>query len=177
MPNDTEDVNLTNEEMETTETEETQEVEEVDWKAKYEEEAGRRKRLETKLTKSDTPKKAPSTSDEFDYGQEAYLIANNIKDQTGQELVRKVMNETGKSLKEVVNSKYFQLELKEMQELEATKNAIPSSKNRSAQSSQSTVDYWLAKGELPPASERELRTKVVNARIKRESTQNIFGGN
>lgn len=144
----------------------------IDWKAKAEEYEGRLRRAETKLSK--VSEKAPSKSGELDYGQKAFLVANGIKGNDEIQKVRDIMSNTGKSLDEVLESKYFQAELKEMRELKATAEAIPQGSKRGTQSAQSTVEYWIAKGELPPVSDRELRQQVVNARIKKESKGGAF---
>lgn len=164
---------------ETTETTETTETDTTDWKAKYEETQGRLKRAETKLAKvSETKpeKSSPSKSGDLDYGQKAYLVANGIK---GEEmnLVKEVMANTGKSLDEVLESKYFQAELKEFREAKAVEEATPSGTPRSGQSSRDSVEYWLAKGEMPPADQRELRQQYVNAKMKAETNKNIFTEN
>lgn len=114
-----------------------------------------------------------SQSGELDYGQKAYLVANGIKDSSEIKLAQTVMQETGKTLEQVLESKYFQAELSEMRESKATNNAIPKGK-RSGNATSDTVEYWLAKGTLPPVSEVELRRKVVNARAKKSESSSIF---
>jgi predicted nuclease with TOPRIM domain len=179
MPNENEEVNLTNNEevVETNEVEETQNTgETTDWKAKYEEIQGRLKRAETKLSKVDrTSEKTPSKkSDDFDYGEKAYLFARDIKTQSEMKLVRDVMKDTGKKLEDVLESKYFQAELKEMRDIEQTSRAIPSNSKRTGQSSVNTVDYWLAKGELPPADMPDLRKEYVNAKAQKSVSKKMF---
>lgn len=121
--------------------------------------------------------KPPSKSDELDYGQKAFLIANGVKDADEIKLVKDIMQNTGKSLDDVVSSKYFQNEINEIREAKKVENAIPSGTKRGSPSSADTVEYWISKGELPPASERDLRQKVVNARIKTEKQTNVFTNN
>jgi len=119
-------------------------------------------------------KKTSKESGELDYGQKAFLVANGIKGSEETNLVKEVMSATGKSLDEVLESRHFQAELKGLREDKATKDAIPPGSKRSGQSQANEVEYWIAKGELPPADQRELRTKVVNARIKIQKDKNIF---
>lgn len=119
------------------------------------------------------PEKKSSESDGLDYGQKAYLIANGIKDSAELKLVNEIMSDTGKSLEQVLDSRFFQAELKEMRELQATSNATPKGK-RSTGTGQDSVDYWIAKGELPPASEVQLRRDVVNARLKKNTSKGVF---
>lgn len=149
---------------------------EIDWKAKYEAEEGRRKRLETKLAKSSEPKaeSSPRKSDDLDFGAKAYLVANGVKGADETKLVKEIMANTGKDLDAVLESKYFQAELKELRDMRLAAEATPTGAKRSSQSASNTVEYWLAKGELPPSSEIDLRRKVVNARIDKESKKNVF---
>jgi hypothetical protein len=123
----------------------------------------------------DTKEKA-TKSGELDYGQKAYLFATGVKGGEEISLVRDFMANTGKSLEEVVDSKFFQAELKELRESKASSDAVPKGSKRTGQSSKDSVDYWLAKGELPENTpeNQELRRKVVNARYERESKSNKF---
>lgn len=177
MPNEHEDVDLNkNEGTDTDVTTDKVETEEsVDWKAKYEEEQGRRKRLETKLSKSTETKtdKAPSSSDELDYGQKAFLVANGVKGDKETELVKTYL-QAGKTLDDVVTNKIFLAELKELRELETSQNATPSGSKRTGNSAQDSVEYWLAKNEMPPAGMTELRQQYVNAKMKKESNKGMF---
>lgn len=173
---------MTNEEKEVEETEEEivdevvddkvdDEIEEetTDWEAKFKEEEGRRKRAETKLSKN---KKEAKPSSELDYGKKAFLVASGIKGSKETELVEKIVSDTGKTIEQVLESKYFQAELSEMRELGKTEDALPKGSKRSGKSTQDTVEYWIAKGELP--TDRKLRQDVVNARIKKETDKSVF---
>ena len=122
--------------------------------------------------------KGQTKSDELDYGQLAYLAANDIKSDDEIEFAQNVAKETGKDLKSVLGSKYFQAELAEMRESKATANAVPKGTKRSNTSSIDDVDYWIAKDELPPESpeNRDLRAKIVNEKIKREKNASPFAG-
>lgn len=124
----------------------------------------------------DKPNKKGKKSDELDYGQKAFLIASGIKDAEDMNLVKTIMADTGKSLDEVIGSKYFLAELKEQQEARATTAATPPGSKRAGASASNTVEYWLAKGENPPNTpeNRELRQKVLNARIAKERDSGIF---
>ena len=70
--------------------------------------------------------------------------------------------------------RYVQEELKNRKDTRASENALPEGSKRSASAARDQVEYWLAKGELPPASETELRRKVVAARIEREKDTSRF---
>lgn len=177
---DPQDVDLNNEETSQTEaeTQETKpEEQEVDWQARAKELEGRLKRAETKLKKSSEEPKTtnkPSTSGEFDYSQKAFLAVNDVKSAKEIELAKEFMANTGKSLDDVVTNKYFLQELKELKDLEATASATPSGSKRTGQSAQDSVEYWLAKGEMPPQGMTELRRAYVNAKMKKESSEKMF---
>jgi predicted nuclease with TOPRIM domain len=126
-----------------------------------------------KLGKSTETQERTSTNSN-DLGEKAYLIANGIKSADEMAFVKKMKKETGKDIESLLETTYFQAEFKDFKEKKATANAIPTASQRSNNSSIDTVEYWIAKGELPPSSEIELRRKVVNARMKKEESKGIF---
>ncbi len=176
----------TNEQVEQTESTEQVEQDTTDWKAKaiefetkYKSENAARRRYEkdlkqatSKTTETQTESK-PQDKQGFDYAEKAYLKSSGIEN-TDFEFVKEVMDSTGKNLDQVLESKYFQAELKERKDQRMAEKATPQGSKRAGQSSNNEVEYWLAKGELPPASNRELRIKVVNARIKAEEAKSQF---
>lgn len=130
--------------------------------------------LEKKLGLSTEKESKPSKKGALDYSQKAFLIANGIKGNDEFGLVQEVMKSTGKSLDDIIESKYFKAELNELRELNKSADANPASGNRSGNSARNTVEYWIAKGELPPASEVDLRRKVVNARMTKAKSVGTF---
>jgi hypothetical protein len=157
-------------EEETTSTEPTAREKELEAElAKY------KRMSEQKTKKLEKVKNNFNESGDFDYGQEAYLIANGIKGDES-DLVKQIMSETGKSLKDVVNSKYFQAELKEKRDAMAMAEAIPQGTKRSGQTTRDQVAYWVSKGELPPNTPEnmQLRRDVVNARTKANTDNTRF---
>ena len=118
-------------------------------------------------------------SDELDYGQKAFLVAKGIEDAEEIALVKQVMADTGKSLEDVLGSKYFQAELKEKRDQRAVEKALPNKGNRTGASAANTVEYWIAKGGLPENTPEntQLRRDIVNARAKKEKTGDMFTSN
>jgi len=165
------------------------EEDKTDYKALAIKNAGIAKRNKTKLDKlklanakkegKEEGKKEAEKNKGFDYGQKAFLKASGIAPDE-YDLVQEVMASTGKDIEAVLDSKYFQAELKERRDTKATKDATPDGSKRSTNTSRDTVEYWVDKKDdkgnlmLPPADQRELRTKVVNARIKKEKDKRQF---
>jgi hypothetical protein len=153
----------------------------TDWEAEAKKARGIAQRLRTKLTKATEKKiEAPAPSNNapqnkgFDYGQLAYLTANGITEESEIAYVEAAIKDSGKSLRDLLGTKWFQAELKEQRDAKASQDAVPSSTKRSTSTSRDSVEYWIAKGGLPPPEMRELRTKVVNARIKIENDKSMF---
>jgi hypothetical protein len=116
-----------------------------------------------------------TTSGELDYGQKAFLAANGVKGSDEIKLVQEIMRNTGKKdLESVLESKYFKSELEEMRALRDTANANPTGTKRTGQTSSDKVEYWLAKGEMPPKEQVELRRQYVNAKSGANSSTPKF---
>lgn len=122
-------------------------------------------------------KPSQKKSEGMDYGQLAFLTSKGIESEDEVAFVEKTMKDTGKELKDVLKASWFQAELKEMRETNASKDAVPRGPKRSGQVTNDSVEYWLAKGELPPADQRELRQKVVNAKMKKAQSGSVFTDN
>ena len=158
-----------------------------DWKAEALRLDGLNARRATKLAKvkesftkkqETTPSPAGDQGNKkFDYGQLAYLTANNVTHPEDQAYIRSIMDKTGAELLDVVGDEFVMGRLKANAEKRASKEAIPDSDGRNAPPAKDQVDYWLNKGELPPPEQRELRQKVVNARIKKEGSGSPFTSN
>ena len=133
-----------------------------------------KKKLGTPEVKPDT--KSPSS--EFGYAEKAFLTANGIK---GDEvaLAKAFMANTGKSLDDVVENKYFLQELKDFRAALETKQAVPTGTKRSSTPASTTADYWYSKyTNGTPASEipQEFRSEVFNKRASNEKSANPFAG-
>ena len=168
--------------------EELPEVEEgeednTDWKALAKKNQGIAKRYQTKLEKAKDKAKAkkevkkPESKEEktdgFDYAQKAFLKASGIKS-SEFDFIEAKMTETGKELDDLLESNYFKSELKELRDLKASEDAIPDGTKRSTQTPKDRVDYWIAKGKLPPADQPKLRQEVVNKRLEKANTGSQF---
>lgn len=161
---------------ETTEedSEDKPETDETDWKKQ----AGILKRELTKLQrklepKDESPKGKPG---EFDYGQKAFLVASGISGKDEMKLVQEAVNNTGKSIEDILETKWFQAELEEIRDRKKTDEAMPKGSKRSSGPSRDSADYWIAKGEMPPATpeNRKLRQEIVNKKLAVASQSEKF---
>lgn len=139
----------------------------TDWKAIALKNQGIAKRLKTKIEKSKieakVDKKVEKVLEEkgLDRIDKAILRGEKITSPAEIELIEAIKKETGKEVEDILESKYFKTELAALRESQATKDATPSGTKRSGQSAKDEVDYWIAKGELPPIDQPQLRAKVV----------------
>lgn len=142
--------------------------------SKYQKYKGMAKEKPAEADAKNEPNKNPN---EFDYGQKAYIASVlGAKGEDELALVKDYLT-NGKKLDDLANNKHFQADLADLRENRATKEATPSGSARSGQSTNDTVEYWLAKGQLPPASNPELRQQVVNARYNQQKNKNVFTDN
>jgi hypothetical protein len=157
---------------------------ETDYKALAIKNAGIAKRNATKLAKlkerikvdKKVEKIVEAKKDEPDYAKLAYLEAKGIFSDEDIEWVEAQAKDSGKSLRELFANKYFQADLKERKEAAETKEAIPNGSKRSTNSTKDTVEYWIAKGEMPKDNP-ELARKVVAEKRRQLADNDHFAPN
>lgn len=158
-----------------TQNQEDSEQDTTDWKAEALKQKAINDRLSKRLNNGQNKESSSQTkSDNLDWGQKAFLVANGVKGSDEMKLAQDFAKNTGKSLDDVVVNKYFLQELQDFRELKTTAQAVPKGKGKVSNSSQDSIDYWLAKpfGELP--EDFELRKKVVAERRKRSKNAGMF---
>lgn len=163
---------------------EIEEEEEVKEKPKLtlEQKRGILKRQLTKIEKElgQEPKKTAkqTKATEIDLGHLAFhnSKSNSVKIEHDEDIeyLKETMNRTGSTQSELLNDDYFQGKLKQRQEARVAKSAIPSNTKRSSTTTQNEVQYWINKGQMPPADQVELRRAVLNERLKREGDGSKF---
>ena len=147
----------------------------IDKKAEYRQQLIDKGLIDAKTFKPiDKKKPDGKTTDKLDYGQLAYLEAKGISDNEDIEFVMSMIKKTGDELKDVVNDDYVKNKLKTMSDARKADKAIPRDGKRTSKQVSDSVEYWLAKGELPPADQPQLRRDVVNAKLKKASTGSKF---
>lgn len=180
MENDTEEV-VVDEEVKPEETPAETETETTDWKAKYEETQGRLRRAETKLSKVKEPEtkseKQPSKSDDLDYGQKAFLIANGIKGEKELDFVKSELKKSNENLDALLENEYFKSKLDKFRALGKTAEATPTGK-RSGGVAIDSLEYWVEKAGANAENLSEvpanMRTQVVNALKSKADNQGKF---
>lgn len=110
------------------------------------------------------------------YAKLSYLEAKQIPEDDHEYLFEEA-EATGKDLKDLLKFKYIQEELKNRQEKRQSKVAIPSGGKRTGGSPRDTVEYWLAKGELPPLEQVKLRREVVRKKMEIGNNPSPFTDN
>jgi hypothetical protein len=157
------------------------EAQEVDWKAQAEAaaaEAAKYKRMaEQRAKKLEKAPEVGTKSKGLDYGMKAFLAASGIKGSDEIAIVEQAMRYSGESLEDLVDNPFVKTQLSALREAKAAQAAIPSGTKRSGTSPRTEIDYWLAKGELPPNTpeNQDLRRKVVNAKLTRTKQVSKFG--
>ncbi len=138
------------------------------------------KKLRKELGLSEEKPKKKSES--IDYAQEAYFIAQGVKEADEKELVKDWVANTGKSLIDAFENKFLLRDLEGLREAKAVKLATPSNSKRTGTSATDTVDYWKAKIESGKATlldipDVKLRRKIVNSKLETAKGGNHFTDN
>ena len=135
------------------------------------------KDLKKELDGFKNPKGTPDKTKDLstDYGLLALLKVNNIEHDDDKALFFKVQSETGKKPEEVLGSKYFLADLKEQQEIRATKEAQPKDNNRGNSSGRTEASIWVEKVNTGKATmadvPAEVRLEVINLRALASTPQ------
>lgn len=148
---------------------------EVNWEARAKEleaETAKWKRIAERTAKKAEKKEdkgeTSTPTGELDWGQKAYLRSEGIES-TDFGFVQEQLDESGLSLDRLLANPYFKSQLKERKDQKAAEAALPGNTRSGGDSSRSSVDYWLNRGELPPdtVENKKLRADVVEARYQK----------
>jgi hypothetical protein len=159
------------------ETEETQDT--TDWKAKYEETAGRLKREQTRLERLKVDRKVEKVlekkTDELDETQLDYLDLKGISEQEDIAVIETIVKKTGMTVRQALKDDYVMKKLEANKANRDLKDATPSTTKRSSTGSSNDLAAAVARYEqsgfnaehLP--SDFKLRSEVVNAVVAKKS--------
>lgn len=138
----------------------------------FEQKDGKWVKKEVRVQPSET-----GTPGELDYGQKAFIsqtLGVKVNDPEQMKLVNDYLA-NGKKLDDLVDNKYFKNDLKDIQDNQSAKAAMPEGgRGTGGGSAKDSVDYYLSKGEMPPADKPELRRQYVNERYKRDKNVSHF---
>ena len=102
------------------------------------------------------------------------LKENGLKDADEISLVTEKAKELGIDPLKLVKGGYADTMLKEHRQAKADALANPGTQSRGGVNKTDSVEFWIAKGELPPADKVELRRKVVKSKqAKQASEENV----
>lgn len=131
------------------------------------------KALKSKLSEtkeSETPKN--EKSDEPDYAKLAFLKSNQVEHPDDQKIVMDEAARLKLPLTDILGMEHIKAKLKDSKDQREAQSGMPKGKGRAGGNTQGDVDYWLANGKTP--DELELAEKVINARMKQDSSQKMF---
>ena len=153
-------------------------VDEREQKIQELEEKLKQKSIEARLAKKE--KKEGSDEPQKDISElemrviRAELKAEGIKDKEEIDLVIEKSKVLGVDPVDGAKDEIIQAILNKRRKEKQDQLATPGTSNRAAGSTRDTVDYWIAKGELPPADQVELRQKVVRKKRENAKRQQMF---
>lgn len=102
------------------------------------------------------------------------LKEQGLKSAEEIDLVLAESKETGIDPLVLVKKGYATTLLESHRKQKEAELANPSSKSRGSVNAKASVDYWISKGELPPADQVELRREVVNKKMAKSSQKKMF---
>lgn len=123
------------------------------------------------------PEPQAKQSSEADYGKLAFFASKGVEHEDDISYIEDIKETTGKDYTEILSKSYVISELKERQQFRTTEAGVPKGTNRGQGGTKDKVEYYLAKGELPPADKPMLRREYVNKKLKVEESRNKFTDN
>lgn len=158
----------------TTHTEETVITDDKDAVIEKLQEDLKNKSIEARLAKKeakDTPVVDSSLAERVTRME---LKENGLKDAEEIDLITNKAKQLGLDPLVMVKEGLANTMLDTFRKAKADELANPGTQSRGGVSTTDTVDYWIAKGELPPADKVELRRKVVNKKMAKQKASNMF---
>lgn len=157
--------------VEATEEDTTTEVDDKNTVEYWKAEALKNKAILDRNKEKKTETKKESKADGLGYGELAFLTAKGVSDDREVEFVEAELKKSGMELKDLMKNEYFTSKLDNFRELNKTSDATPKGK-RSGGVATDSVEYWMAKPieEVP----KDMRTKVVNAKLEKERNKGVF---
>lgn len=129
-----------------------------------------KKEVKTYKKEIDAPQKESS---EPDYARLAYLASQKVDHPDDQKMVLEEANRLKLPLTDVLNMEHMKARLEVNQNQRVAENGAPSGNGRKGGAVKGDVDYYLAHPDEVPG-DLKLHNEVIDARIKRETENNMF---
>lgn len=129
-----------------------------------------KKEVKTYKKEVEAPQKE---SNEPDYARLAYLASQKVDHPDDQKLVMEEASRLKLALTDVLSMEHIKARLTANQNQRTAENGAPSGSGRKGGAGKGDVDYYLAHPDEVP-SDLKLHNEVIDARIKRETENNMF---
>lgn len=136
------------------------------WKKKAESKGDKPKEKQTKPNESDKSDRALETA------QRALLNSAGFKASEQQDYIFEQAERLKADVSEIIGDDYHQSKLKAIKDKIDTKGSMPKGGGKGGGGASDSVDYWIAKDELP--EDQELAEKVIEAKMKKQKSKNQF---
>jgi len=137
-----------------------------------------KKKAEAKVEEKPKAKAKEEKSNEPDYAKLAFLKGEKVDNSDDIKLVLDEAERLKLPLTDILNMKHIKSQLKDNKDQREAEGGSPKGKGKSGGSASSEVDYWIDKknpdGTYKTPEDQELAGKVINARIKKEESKNMF---
>ena len=138
------------------------------------EEVAKNKAIEARMAKKGGETPQSIDSDLLARVTRMELKDNGLSDKEEVDLVMKEANDLGIEPLVLVKRGLADGMLAKHRKAKADELATPGTSSRATASTKDSAEYWIAKGELPPADQVELRRKVVKAKREGTNRANMF---
>ena len=122
---------------------------------------------------TEATEKKSSTSNEPDYAKLGYLEAKGIQHPDDQKIVMDEANRLKLPLTDVLQMDHIKNRLASNNDARVSQDGMPKGKGRKGGASKGDVEYYLQHPDEVP-EDLELHNKVIDARLKKESSSNMF---
>lgn len=134
--------------------------------------------LKGKSVKTEPNKPNNENKDEVDYSKIAYLNSVDVKHPDDQKIVAEEAERLKLPLTDVLNMPHMKEQLKAAHNQRKVEEGIPKGDGTPGSKTKGDVDYWVNKknkdGSYVTPEDSELAAKVIEARMKREDSKNMF---
>lgn len=129
-------------------------------------------KVETETPKND------EQSDEPDYARLAFLEGKGIKHPDDQKIVQDEATRLKLPLTDILGMEHIKSKLKDAKDQREAEKGMPEGSGKSSSGNKTSVEYWKNKkdkdGNYETPSDNKLANEVIDARIKKEKSDNMF---